>query len=205
MKVALFGITLATLANASKMGIALDLFNEFKYAAELNLCSFIKSCKTPLGGSKLADISGSATGFVAIDHAKKYINVVMRGSASFKDLKTDQDQNQTSYDLTGSAGCVGCMVQHGLYTSAAGVLPQILSIVATAKASAPDHKIFIAGHSLGGGTAQLVALALRSVYPDNLVLYPSGSTRVGNPAFASFMESKFSSDTATGNFFRITQ
>jgi hypothetical protein len=67
--------------NNGQPGIEPALFEQIKYAEQLSLSAFDKGCKTPLGGTKVFTIKGSATGYIAVDNAKKNINVVMRGTS----------------------------------------------------------------------------------------------------------------------------
>uniref|UniRef100_A0A4W4EAT0 Diacylglycerol lipase-beta n=1 Tax=Electrophorus electricus TaxID=8005 RepID=A0A4W4EAT0_ELEEL len=88
--------------------------------------------------------------FVALDHKREAVLVAVRGTLSLK--------VSVMKSLSGSQG-----ISHAanyIYKRLVndGILSQAFSI-------APEYRLVITGHSLGAGTASLLAVLLRSVYP----------------------------------------
>ncbi|KAJ3506918.1 hypothetical protein NMY22_g17096 [Coprinellus aureogranulatus] len=69
---------------------------------------------------------------------------------------------------------------------------QVLTVVEVEKKLYPDYAIVTTGHSLGGSIALLAALTLKGAFPSTEVrTYSYGSPRVGNEAFAEFVNNLF--------------
>jgi hypothetical protein len=67
-------IPASAIESATSVGISAEEFSEYKRAAQLSLTAFPK-CSMPLGNKKLADIKGSATGYIAADNVRKQVIV----------------------------------------------------------------------------------------------------------------------------------
>lgn len=71
------------------------------------------------------------------------------------------------------------------------VASDVIAAVKGQLASRPSYSVVVTGHSLGGALASLAAVSLKAAVPSaNLKLYTYGQPRVGDPAFASLVESR---------------
>uniref|UniRef100_A0A674H7U5 Diacylglycerol lipase-beta n=1 Tax=Taeniopygia guttata TaxID=59729 RepID=A0A674H7U5_TAEGU len=100
--------------------------------------------------------------FVALDHKKEAIVVAVRGTLSFEDILTDLSAD--CEDLT-----LEEVLENGFgITQAANYIYRKLindGILNQAFTIAPEYKLVIVGHSLGGGTASILAIMLRNSFP----------------------------------------
>lgn len=116
-------------------------------------------------------------GFIA--ESKDTIVVAFRGTRTFNDNESDQDLFQVPYPFVPKTG----KTHRGftcIYQSMRDTLIQQIKTLSKSK------KLFIAGHSLGGGLAVLAALdvTVNTKFKHPFV-YTYGSPRVGDPEFAS--------------------
>lgn len=117
-------------------------------------------------------------GFIA--ESEDQIVVTFRGTRTFNDNESDQDLYQVPYPFVKQSG----KTHRGftcIYQSTRNDLIKEISKLPQSK------KLFIAGHSLGGGLAVLAALdfAVNTKFREPFV-YTYGSPRVADPVFASF-------------------
>lgn len=103
--------------------------------------------------------------FVALDHKREAVVVAVRGTLSLKDVLTDLSAECENLPIEGVPGA--CYAHKGISQAAGfvykklvndGILNQALSIV-------PEYKLVITGHSLGAGTASVLAVLLRNSFP----------------------------------------
>uniref|UniRef100_A0AAR5Q0G7 Diacylglycerol lipase-alpha n=1 Tax=Dendroctonus ponderosae TaxID=77166 RepID=A0AAR5Q0G7_DENPD len=113
---------------------------------------------------------GETPFFVALDYDRKKIVISIRGTLSMKDILTDLNAesetiplNPPREDWTGHKG----MVQAAHY-----ILEKIEQeqLIERARARKPergtkDFEIVIVGHSLGAGTASILGILMRQIYP----------------------------------------
>ncbi|WP_289136967.1 lipase family protein [uncultured Brevibacillus sp.] len=116
-------------------------------------------------------------GFIAESTDK--IIVVFRGTRTFKDNESDQDLYQVPYPFVKNAG----KTHRGftcIYQSTRNDLIKAVSKLPKSK------RLFVAGHSLGGGLAVLAGFdfAVNTKFKKPFV-YTYGSPRVVDPVFAS--------------------
>ncbi|WP_103104369.1 lipase family protein [Brevibacillus reuszeri] len=121
-------------------------------------------------------------GFIAESTDK--IIVVFRGTRTFKDNESDQDLYQVPYPFVKNAG----KTHRGftcIYQSTRNDLIKAVSKLPKSK------RLFVAGHSLGGGLAVLAGFdfAVNTKFKKPFV-YTYGSPRVADPAFASRFNEK---------------
>ncbi|XP_012670112.2 diacylglycerol lipase-beta [Clupea harengus] len=103
--------------------------------------------------------------FVALDHKKESILVAVRGTLSLKDVLTDLSAVCENLPIEGVSGASYAhkgisQASHYIYKKLVndGILRQAFSI-------APEYRLVITGHSLGAGTAAILAVLLRNMYP----------------------------------------
>jgi hypothetical protein len=132
--------------------------------------------------------SGEVHGFVAhvIHGGRSTAAVVFRGSVEWTDWVRDVDVGMSDYDR-----CTGCRVHSGFLKASQTLLPQVQTKMQHIIAAYPVQRLWVTGHSLGGGVAALTALALQRAIPSIAIdCVTFGSPRVGNKQFAAFMQDK---------------
>ncbi|NXI68254.1 DGLB lipase, partial [Anseranas semipalmata] len=103
--------------------------------------------------------------FVALDHKKEAIVVAVRGTLSFEDILTDLSAD--CEDLTLEDVLENGFVHKGITQAANYIYQKLINdgILNQAFTIAPEYKLIIVGHSLGGGTASILAILLRNSFP----------------------------------------
>uniref|UniRef100_A0A8C7UN55 Diacylglycerol lipase-beta n=1 Tax=Oncorhynchus mykiss TaxID=8022 RepID=A0A8C7UN55_ONCMY len=103
--------------------------------------------------------------FVALDHKRAAVLVAIRGTLSLRDLLTDLSADCENLPVEGVSGA--CYAHKGMSQAASYICKKLLNdgILNQAFTIAPEYKLVITGHSLGGGTASLLAILLRSSFP----------------------------------------
>ncbi|NXH91416.1 DGLB lipase, partial [Edolisoma coerulescens] len=103
--------------------------------------------------------------FVALDHKKEAIVVAVRGTLSFEDILTDLSAD--CEDLTLEEVLENGFVHKGITQAASYIYRKLINdgILNQAFTIAPEYKLVIVGHSLGGGTASILAIMLRNSFP----------------------------------------
>ncbi|XP_072204917.1 diacylglycerol lipase-beta [Excalfactoria chinensis] len=103
--------------------------------------------------------------FVALDHKKEAIVVAVRGTLSFEDILTDLSAD--CEDLTLEDVLENGFVHKGITQAANYIYQKLINdgILNQAFTIAPEYKLVIVGHSLGGGTASVLAIMLRNSFP----------------------------------------
>ncbi|KAI8868582.1 alpha/beta-hydrolase [Ramicandelaber brevisporus] len=129
----------------------------------------------------------SARGHVSRDDLNKRVILGFSGTtdpvAALQDLDTYQQVWPT--DIKGSK------VHRGFLTSYMSVINQFLPPLEEAMAGeCKGYQVSVVGHSLGGAQAVLAAVDLKRRHPDwNIKVFPSGKPRVGNEAWARYVNS----------------
>ncbi|KAL9555124.1 hypothetical protein MBANPS3_002489 [Mucor bainieri] len=127
-------------------------------------------------------------GFVLRSDAQKTIYVVFRGTNSIRSAITD-----LVFDLTNYTPVSGAKVHTGFYASYKAVVSDYFPAVQSQLTAYPGYKVIVTGHSLGGAQALLAGMDLfqreSRLNKNNLAIYTVGCPRVGNPAFAYYVDS----------------
>ncbi|XP_072312392.1 diacylglycerol lipase-beta isoform X2 [Eucyclogobius newberryi] len=103
--------------------------------------------------------------FVALDHARGAVLVAVRGTLSLKDVLTDLSADCENLPLEGVSGA--CYAHKGMCQAAGYIYKKLVNdgILTQAFSIAPEYKLVIVGHSLGAGTAALLAVMLKNSFP----------------------------------------
>lgn len=149
--------------------------------------------------------STSITGFLAVNHEKKEKYIVFRGTFSIADAITDiqflqkpyladlPPLNTTNINSTHPLArpeCPGCEIFDGFQKAYRETMVNMGDNLINHINSNPDYKLVVTGHSLGAATGLLMAINLKNLGLDPVVvLY--GQPRVGNKAFADYANSLF--------------
>ncbi|XP_061564446.1 diacylglycerol lipase-beta [Cololabis saira] len=103
--------------------------------------------------------------FVALDHKREAVLVAVRGTLSLKDALTDLSAECENLPIEGVSGA--CYAHKGMCQAAGYIYKKLVNdgILNQAFSIAPEYKLVITGHSLGAGTASLLAILLRNSFP----------------------------------------
>ncbi|XP_043958350.1 diacylglycerol lipase-beta [Gambusia affinis] len=103
--------------------------------------------------------------FVALDHKREAVLVAVRGTLSLKDVLTDLSAECENLPVEGVSGT--CYAHKGMCQAAGYIYKKLVNdgILNQAFSVAPEYKLVVTGHSLGAGTAALLAILLRTSFP----------------------------------------
>ncbi|XP_022599250.1 sn1-specific diacylglycerol lipase beta [Seriola dumerili] len=103
--------------------------------------------------------------FVALDHKREAVLVAVRGTLSLRDVLTDLSAECENLPIEGVCGA--CYGHKGMCQAAGYIYKKLVNdgILNQAFSVAPEYKLVITGHSLGAGTASLLAILLRNSFP----------------------------------------
>lgn len=136
------------------------------------------------------------------DNARELI-LSLPGTSSAQDFVTDFafiPMNQTT-----AMGCTNCRVHSGFYVAWRSIADEVADALADLRAANPGYSTIITGHSLGGALASLAYVDLKAGGVPIEIAYTMGSPRVGNPAYADFVDRlSDASDQNLGTMIRIT-
>lgn len=114
--------------------------------------------------------------FIILDHHKKAVVLIIRGTLSLRDIITDLTAENGSITIDGfeNEKC-----HHGMLITTQNILTKIYreNLLEKAFANNRNYRLIIVGHSLGAGCSTLIGLKLKSQYPDlRVIAYapPSG-------------------------------
>ncbi|KAF9482264.1 alpha/beta-hydrolase [Pholiota conissans] len=181
-------------------GIDQATYNDLERYTKYSSAVYQLICPSPLGNKLVKSFDISATqGFVVRDDSRKEIIVAFRGTLEIADAFVDLQILFTPLKSTGLSGFGDAQVHTGFLFAYNVVASTVLSTVKAQAAAYPSYKIIATGHSLGGATASLAAVSIKSALPNATVkLYTYGQPRVGNAAFATYVENLIGTD----NIFR---
>ncbi len=140
--------------------------------------------------------SYDAHGLVVVNKKSNDIVVGFRGTYSFSNVETDLNAVKADWKYV----CSGCKVHKGFLMYYKNMLNcmDLGLLAALKKKSSAKIKILVTGHSLGGAIANLYAGHIfqrwKDKYKGKVLLVTYGSPRVGNVAFANFINSKIGLD-----------
>jgi len=124
-----------------------------------------------------------ARAFVAVDPKAEAIVVSCSGSASLNNFQTNLKMDLVDF----VSEAAGAQVHTGFYLAAKGLLSELAPVLDSLWLKYPSFRTIITGHSLGGGTAMLIALMLQEdsnrSEPLNPIVYTFAEPMVGNAAF----------------------
>lgn len=102
---------------------------------------------------------------VALDHRKEAIVVAVRGTMSLQDVLTDLSAESETLEL--DIELQDCVAHKGISQAARYIYRRLINdgILSQALSVAPEYRLVLVGHSLGAGAAALLAIMLRSAYP----------------------------------------
>ncbi|KAJ4383151.1 hypothetical protein N0V86_001193 [Didymella sp. IMI 355093] len=185
----------------------LQRYTRFAVASLATFTYNLGKCPSPPFGSTLVKtINNLATDTQAAifrdDNARELI-LSLPGTSSVQDFATDFSflpMNQTT-----AAGCTDCRVHGGFYAAWRSIADDVAAALADQRAQNPGYSTIITGHSLGGALASLAYTDLKAGGVPVKIAYTMGSPRVGNPAYADFVDRlSGASDTNLGTMIRIT-
>ena len=119
------------------------------------------ACLLRLAGLEAADLLHVAwsnrtyrpSHFVAVDHARRWVVVAIRGTLATRDVLTDVTASQVAF--------CGGHAHLGFIKSAAFVEREAAPALAQAKLNHPDYALVLCGHSMAGSIGAVLALAAR--------------------------------------------
>lgn len=152
------------------------------------------------------DFSGRSdvgSGYFAIDHKRKEILLVFRGTSSRRDWATDLDFIPVGYTPLAqeeefsllpiiTTTCEGCNTHRGFYKLMREKCLDLIESVISLADEFPTYKIVVVGHSLGAALTVLCGVELQILGFDPLVI-SYASPRVGNRAFVDYVNTVFDS------------
>ncbi|OLL23924.1 Lipase [Neolecta irregularis DAH-3] len=158
------------------------------YCSDYKNVSLVKTFQT--------DLNTDIAGYLARDDNDKRLLLVFRGSYSVVDVIDDLRLASQPYAVF---GCSNCAIHDGFYAGFLAVKDLINDILLESIHQFPHYDVWVLGHSLGAAVAGLYAVDLKSEAGIQIKVVTFGGPRIGNQAFAKFMNDLFLND-----YLRIT-
>ncbi|KAL0956988.1 hypothetical protein HGRIS_003088 [Hohenbuehelia grisea] len=173
-----------------EMAIPDGVYNELVRFAKYSSLAYMPLCPKPLGNVLIKKIDQQGTqGYLIRDDKRKEIVLTFRGTSEPADVVTDAQAWFTDLKTPGVPGAKGARVHTGFQDAYNYVVKQVHELVDKEVKAYPKYQIIVTGHSLGGAVASFGAISLKARYPKTpLKIYTYGSPRVGNQAFADYVE-----------------
>lgn len=192
-----------SVANCVGMGNRKEMKTQIKppFVCNSILCADKEFAQTEL----LYDFYGvnahqTANGYIVADHKRKQLVLVFRGTQNEADTAADLntwqvgdvdfDGLKNSSSTNAENECKGCRMHSGFVGIFNNSFQDINSRLDLYKSMYPDYKLVVTGHSLGGAIALIYGVSLKINNRDPLVV-TFGQPRVGNGAFATYVDSLF--------------
>jgi hypothetical protein len=153
--------------------------------------------KTWTTGILLSD----SCGYLALDHGKKRILLVFRGTYSVTNALVDlttvpQEWDPYPGNRTNEPKCEKCFVHRGFQQSWDNTRDEVTPEVEAARKQYSDYQLHMIGHSLGGAVAALGSLDYAARGWDPIVT-TFGEPRTGNKGLMQYMDWRFNLTKAT--------
>ncbi|KAH9825406.1 extracellular lipase [Teratosphaeria destructans] len=135
-------------------------------------------------------------GYLTLDHAKKRLLLVFRGTHSITNAIADLSTIPQTYvpypdsDNSDEPQCHDCQVHSGFSESWIVTREQVMPQLEQAKKDHPDYQLHVMGHSLGGAVAALAGLDLIAKGWDPIVT-TYGEPRTGNKGLIKYIDARF--------------
>jgi len=134
------------------------------------------------------DVKTDLQGYIGILPTTKSIYVVIRGSSSVMNWLDDFEVKLVPYNTFPECNC---KVHYGFYNSALGVVNKTINTVKSLRLQYPGYSVVVTGHSYGAACGQILAMELVK-NGISVKLYDYGQPRVGDAAYAAFVNTKVS-------------
>ncbi|KAJ9066713.1 hypothetical protein DSO57_1006935 [Entomophthora muscae] len=183
-----------------KVGTEEDAKYYFSYAV-LSYCNSsvirewkCRSCQKMGSDWKVQDVVKDmileTQGVVAVNHKRKEIGIVFRGSNGLN----NQIQNSLFQQVPLEKLNPAIKVHFGFSNIASGLQTQVLAAVKILREqrSVRDYSITMTGHSMGGAVAAIMAINIQREFNipwDRFSIYTYGQPRTGNLEFANYYNS----------------
>jgi hypothetical protein len=129
-------------------------------------------------------------GFLGINSVQKMIVMSFKGTKSFRNWLSNLQFKLTDLPVTDGKEI---QVHSGFNEAVDAIYPQVRLAVLNAVRKYPSYKLVSTGHSLGGAMATLLAFKVAQegiIRWENIKIITFGQPRVGNKAFADYLNSK---------------
>ncbi len=102
---------------------------------------------------------------ILIDHLKKTVVITIRGTLSIRDVITDMTAECGYFDVD---DLIDQPCHIGILNTAQNIYQRIKeeNLLAESFRINPNYQLMVTGHSLGAGTATILALKLKAEYPN---------------------------------------
>nr|CDX09926.1 lipase [Yarrowia yakushimensis] len=140
-------------------------------------------------------IDFSVSGFFSVDHTRKEIWHVFRGTVSLTDAVSDVRLDTQPFDAWGPnhPNCSDCQAHAGFLKSYDLAYQQFEKNMTDAFQKYPDYSLKVTGHSMGGAAAYVHGISMKTRGYDPYVV-ASGQPLVGNQALADYNDKLFFGD-----------
>ncbi|KXN74475.1 alpha/beta-hydrolase, partial [Conidiobolus coronatus NRRL 28638] len=146
-------------------------------------------------------------GFLGVNSAQRMIVISFKGTKNFKNWLSNLQFKLTDFPV---ADGEGIQVHSGFNEAADAIYPQVRLAVLNAIRKYPGYQLVSTGHSLGGAMATLLAFKVAQegiIRWENIKIVTFGQPRIGNKAFADYLNSKplsIARVTTKGDFISIS-